>query len=283
MFRFISLLLIFSLPAMSWGEQLFEPGSDSPFYKPSILTLEFGSESSGYQDMQMDLNYGLNRQTKLFAGIGQSYYDDNTLDYTQESYFLGFGTHASKFLDINMEYEYWDQGNEFTSDTIKGALEWISPKFSVSVLPELRYISMDDSVAGSRVGIRNPGLGFQGRLFAARDLSFAVSRYTYRYSDDPEVLSQYPRRTNPLSRASEQFDKRRTILEASYAFPEMTLSLEWLKGVTAVDSSIYNSLSTILLWDLDRSWGVQFRLGETTYQQAEDSETFGNLGLNYRW
>jgi len=280
----ISLILI-SLPV--GAEQLFENSESAPLlYSPTSLSFGVGSESSGYQDMSLDVRHGLSRESRLFAGIGQGTYSDDLSDYTQESYFVGFGTSPLRSVDINMEYAYWDQGGLLTSDTIKGVVEYISPTFSVAVLPEIRYISMESDASTGRVGIRNPGLGFQGKLFAMRQLSFEFSRYMYRYSSDTDALQSYPRRTGtPTSHGNDQFDKRRTILAASYSFPEWTVSLEWLEGVTATDESIYNTLSTVLLWDLNRAWGVQVRLGETSYRSQPQLEnaTYGNFGFNYRW
>lgn len=279
----ILILTIASLPA--GAEQLFDPESTVPaLYSPTSLSFGFGSESSGYQDMSLDVRHGLSRESHLFAGVGQGTYSDEVADYTQESYFVGFGTSPVRSLDINMEYAYWDQGGLLTSDTIKGVVEYISPTFSVAVLPEIRYISMESDASASRVGIRNPSVGFQGKLFAMRELSFEFSQYMYRYSSDTDLLQQYPRRSTTTSHANDQFDKRRTVLAASYRFPEWKVSLEWLEGVTATDESIYNTLSTVLLWDLNRAWGVQFRLGETNYRsQAQEPATYGNFGFNYRW
>ncbi len=268
------------------AEQLFDPDSAPSLYTPTSLSFGFGSESSGFQDMSLDVHHGLTRESRLFAGIGQSTYADEVSDYLQESYFVGFGTSPLNSVDINLEYGYWDQSGLLTSDTIRAAVEYISPTFSVAVLPELRNIYMGSEDTSSRVGIRNPGLGLQGKLFAMRQLSFEFSRYMYRYSSDTDLLQNYPRRATwqSSSHSNDQFDKRRTMLAASYSFPEWTVSLEWLEGITAADESLYNTLSTVLLWDLNRSWGVQFRLGETTYRTAqEDNATYGNFGFNYRW
>lgn len=286
MYRGLLLLpALFFAPSL-YAEQLFGQTAPDPLYRPSSLTLGMGSESSGYSDLSVGVSHGLSRESRLFGGVGQSTYSDALTETTQDSYFLGFGATPINSVDMNMEYSYWDQEGLLTSDAIKGAVQWISPQFSLGVFPELRYISMDSSLSatGDRIGIRNPGLGFQGRLYAARELSFAFSRYTYTYSNDQDLLQQVPRRASPYgSHLTEQFDKRRTTLSASYQVQALSLSLEWLEGIAAADSSLYNSLSTILLWDLDRSWGVQVRLGETTYDDTQESATYGNFGFNYRW
>jgi hypothetical protein len=173
-----------------------------------------------------------------------------------------------------MNYRYVERDDDLSTDTVDGALRWRPRDWTLSLYPEVRYISLGRDDIDLRVGIRNPGLGASVAYRGLEHWSFLISRYEYSYSTDLDRLATQSLLVRFLStRLGEEFDESRTALAIDYAFSRLTLGVTRVRSIAALDQSV------TIAWDVSASWDITDRVGLFGYYGRSRTEDVDNADV----
>lgn len=252
-------------------------------FAPSSATVQVDGDGWGSLSNTYSVDLGLRSGNRLRGSYTAASIESENYEYGSDTYVVGIHSDPLDTLSYGMNYRYVERDDNLTTDTVDGALRWRPRGWTLSLLPEVRYISLGRDNIDLRVGIRNPGLGASVTYRGLEHWSFMATHYEYSYSTDLSELATQSLFVRLLStRLGEEFDESRTTLATDVTFDRLTIGVTRARSIAAVDQA------ETIAWDASANWDVTDHVGVFGYYgrswtDGVDDADFGGGGISVYW
>jgi hypothetical protein len=281
---FCSLGLALTLPVA------FAEDQDTDEALPSVLSLNYGADVDGGQNVFVNTNLSVNRYLRFTLAYGDSRQDSNVsvVDLDTKTYLAGLTFVADPEFSAGFEYEYWGEEDSLITKTSRLLFDMDISDWTFSVAPEMRtntvyYAQTSKDVDSKAVALN---LGYYGW----DKLSFSVGYTKYDYDKDVSKLDLNLFRLIQLGREralaiatlQNATDDHVWYTEASYYAQAAVLGVNWAQTVNAIDNSKTYVTSGFVSTEITSSWVITLTAGWQEDIENDRSE-FANVGLSYYW
>lgn len=253
----------------------------------SSLWLEYQRSSSDSEQYAVELNAAIGRGDLLTLRAMHAQLPLTSGDIVDgNEYKIGWDTRLLQPWLFSLEYYYWGQSNEYTSDNVSlgSFYEHIDWRFGVNL--EYHWLTFHSRTLlnGRQYTIEEESFGYGPEVdYYGSAWSWELFGYKYDYQGDPSRLSSVLAlrilggRTVTLAG---DLNDWLAGTELHYQFSQVRIGATWTHAVSAITETYVEIYSAVLYTELGQNIGVELEYGISKPEIGEQSE-FGVVRLGF--
>ncbi|MDH5728831.1 MAG: hypothetical protein OEZ58_07550, partial [Gammaproteobacteria bacterium] len=234
-----------------------------PSYMPSSLAIGTLFDKDGSRSFRLHWDQALPYENR-FALVYDRSQVATSETITMNNFQINIESSPLQVVRMGLGFERWGNWTLLHTDTYHGKLEWSSPRWRVLAQPSVRIINRHansiDSIDAFRAYSR--GLHLEAKLYFLDTMRIYLAHAQFYYDQDPSSLANTRDREvllfSPLILQQAQgFETHRSQAGVSYLLPQIEISFDWRRSISAIDKNRYTYASISILWEFANRWVIQ--------------------------
>ncbi len=187
-------------------------------------------------------------------------------------------------LQFNLEAERWGDPHELSIDSWRTRVQWFFADAAFTVEPQLRFITLDTSLADVR--FNSTGLNLGLIVFVTEQLTYQFNYTTYQYSADVTRFQTSQVLQTRLSSTTLQLagglQENQIGIGVSYAWSAFDIGANAARGQSAIDQSVGQIYSLYGAWQITEDYSLSTQMGRQSIEGEADTSIY-SLSIGMTW